>query len=112
MPSRARDRAAAASSREAEGRYALFLDEIADLPIGSRAACSASEGKGIRPVGGDHRAPGRRPFVAATHRNLSVAVRAGKFTRTLFPPLNVLAIEVPALHAKGERPPSLIQYFF
>ncbi|MFO0740201.1 MAG: sigma 54-interacting transcriptional regulator [Labilithrix sp.] len=64
---------------EAEGGT-LFLDEIADLPIELQGRMlRVLEGKGIRPVGGDHERPVDVRFVAATHRDLSVAVRAGKF---------------------------------
>lgn len=97
---------------EAEGGT-LFLDEIADLPIELQGRMlRVLEGKGIRPVGGDHERPIDVRFVAATHRDLSFAVRAGRFREDLYFRLNVLAIELPALRNRRDDLPSLIQYFF
>jgi two-component system response regulator HydG len=97
---------------EAEGGT-LFLDEIADLPIELQGRMlRVLEGKGIRPVGGDHERPVDVRFIAATHRDLALAVRAGKFREDLYFRLNVLAIELPALRNRREDLPSLIQYFF
>jgi two-component system response regulator HydG len=97
---------------EAEGGT-LFLDEIADLPIELQGRMlRVLEGKGIRPVGGDHERPVDVRFIAATHRDLAFAVRAGKFREDLYFRLNVLAIELPPLRDRRDDLPSLIQYFF
>lgn len=97
---------------EAEGGT-LFLDEIADLPLELQGRMlRVLEGKGIRPVGGDHERPVNVRFIAATHRDLSVAVRAGKFREDLYFRLNVLSIDVPALRHRRDDLPTLIDYFF
>ena len=97
---------------EADGGT-LFLDEIADLPIELQGRMlRVLEAKAIRPVGGDHERQVDVRFVAATHRDLSFAVRQGTFREDLYFRLNVLAIPVPALRERLDDLPALIKYFF
>jgi len=86
----------------------LFLDEIGDASPGvqSRLLRVLQEGE-IRRVG-DGRA--RRVdvrVVAATHRDLVAAVRAGKFREDLYYRLHVLELTAPALRDRRDDVPLL-----
>lgn len=97
---------------EAEGGT-LFLDEIVDLPLELQGRMlRILEGKGVRPVGGDHERPIDVRFIAATNQDLAIAVRAGRFREDLYFRLNVLVIELPPLRQRADDLPALIQYFF
>ncbi len=97
---------------EADGGT-LFLDEIADLPLELQGRMlRVLEARAIRPVGSDHERQVDVRFVAATHRDLSFAVRQGTFREDLYFRLNVLAIPVPTLRDRRDDLPALIKYFF
>jgi transcriptional regulator with PAS, ATPase and Fis domain len=86
----------------------LFLDEIGDASPGvqSRLLRVLQEGE-IRRVG-DMRA--RRVdvrIVAATHRDLVAAVRAGRFREDLYYRLHVLEVSAPALRDRRDDVPLL-----
>ena len=97
---------------EADGGT-ILLDEIADVPIEQQGRLlRVLESSAIRPVGADHENRVDVRFIAATHRDLSHAVRARTFREDLYFRLNVLAIHVPALRDRREDLPALIEYFF
>jgi two-component system NtrC family response regulator len=81
----------------------LFLDEISEMPLGMQAKLLRSlETKSIRPVGADREIPVNVRVIAATNRQLSTEVEAGRFREDLFFRLNVLAITVPPLRERVE----------
>jgi two-component system response regulator HydG len=97
---------------EADGGT-LFLDEIADLPIELQGRLlRVLESSAIRSVGADHERQVDVRFLAATQRDLSLAVRERTFREDLYFRLNVLAIHVPPLRDRREDLPALIAYFF
>lgn len=50
-------------------------------------------------------------IITATHQNLSMMVKDGKFREDLFYRLNVMNISLPSLRERKEDIESLVQYF-
>ena len=90
----------------------LFLDEIGDMPIDlqTRLLRVLSEGQFYR-VGGQDLITVDVRVIAATHQDLEVLVKSGKFREDLFHRLNVIRIKVPPLRQRVEDIPLLSQYF-
>jgi two-component system nitrogen regulation response regulator GlnG len=90
----------------------LFLDEIGDMPpeAQTRLLRVLQEGE-FTTVGG--RAPIRANvrIIAATHRDLRAAIRAGTFREDLFYRLNVVPIRLPPLRERTEDIPDLARHF-
>ncbi len=90
----------------------LFLDEIGDMPpeAQTRLLRVLQEGE-FTSVGG--RAPIRANvrIVAATHRDLRQAIRAGQFREDLFYRLNVVPIRLPPLRERAEDVAVLARHF-
>jgi two-component system nitrogen regulation response regulator GlnG len=90
----------------------LFLDEIGDMPpeAQTRLLRVLQEGE-FTSVGG--RAPIRANvrIVAATHRDLQQAIRAGQFREDLFYRLNVVPIRLPPLRERAEDIGLLARHF-
>jgi two-component system response regulator HydG len=83
-------------------RGTLFLDEIGEMPLSLQPKLlRALQERKIRPVGGDHEIPIDVRLVAATNKELEVAVEDGKFREDLFYRINVVRIELPPLRARG-----------
>jgi DNA-binding NtrC family response regulator len=100
-----------------EGRFArarggtLFLDEIGELSpsVQVKLLRVIQEGE-YEPVGGNPvRADVR--LLAATNRDLSAEVEAGRFREDLYYRLNVIAVTAPQLRARREDIPLLIDHF-
>jgi transcriptional regulator with PAS, ATPase and Fis domain len=90
----------------------VFLDEIGELPILLQAKLlRALQEKEIRPVGSTERIPINVRVIAATHRDLEAAVRAGTFRQDLYFRLNVVQIRLPALREHKIDIPLLVAYF-
>ncbi|PPK87716.1 DNA-binding NtrC family response regulator [Neolewinella xylanilytica] len=81
----------------------LFLDEIAemDLTLQSKILRAIQEREFTR-VGGTENIPFRARLLTATHRDLEVRVREGKFREDLFYRIMGLPIALPALRERGE----------
>lgn len=86
----------------AEGGTVL-LDEIGDLPLPLQAKLlRVIEERTIRRVGGGAPFPVNVRFMAATHRDLRIAVREGRFREDLFYRLNVVTLSIPPLRDRRE----------
>ena len=84
----------------AEGGTVL-LDEIGDLPLPLQAKLlRVIEERTIRRVGGGAPFPVNVRFMAATHRDLRVAVKEGRFREDLFYRLNVVTLAIPPLRER------------
>lgn len=80
----------------------LFLDEVGDLSPNTQVKLlRAVESGEFFPVGGGKALKVDVRIVAATNRNLSAEVAAGRFREDLYHRLNVIRIDLPAL---AERP--------
>jgi two-component system nitrogen regulation response regulator GlnG len=97
--------------REARGGT-LFLDEIGDMPLELQAKLLRVLQSGeVTSVGG------RKPehvdvrIIAATHRDLDVAVRENRFREDLLYRLRVVPIEIPPLRERPEDIAALAQHF-
>ncbi len=89
----------------------LFLDEIGELPLLSQVKLlRAMEGSFHRVGGTDERRSAAR-IIAATNRDLQVALRDGTFREDLYYRVNVLQITIPPLRDRREDIPMLVQYF-
>jgi len=90
----------------------LFLDEIGDLSLTLQAKLlRVLQDKEIRPVGGQTLRKVDVRIIAATHRDLRIMVKDGKFREDLFFRLNVVPVRVPSLRERMEDIPLLVDSF-
>ena len=90
----------------------LFLDEIGEMPLRAQAKLlRVLEGGWMRPVGAvrEHQVDVR--IVAATHRNLALAVEQGRFRDDLLYRLDVLAVSLPGLAGRCDDITVLARHF-
>jgi formate hydrogenlyase transcriptional activator len=106
------------ATRRRIGRFELadkgtiFLDEVGELPAETQVLLLRTlQERVIERVGGSEPAPVDVRIVAATHRDLSVEVREGRFRADLFYRLNVFPIRVPPLRERREDIPGLVRHF-
>ncbi len=96
--------------RAAEGGV-LFLDEVADLPLGLQVKLlRAIQERKVRPVGESAEVPIDVRIISASHQDLNQAVAEGKFRQDLFFRLNVIELRVPALRARLDDLPLLCRH--
>jgi DNA-binding NtrC family response regulator len=101
-----------------EGRFAiadggtLFLDEIGDMsPSLQVKLLRVLQDRSFEPVGSSKTVRVDVRVVAATHQDLSQAIREGRFREDLYYRLNVIPIEVPPLRERREDIPLLVHHF-
>ena len=97
---------------EAAHQGTLFLDEVAEIPVGLQAKLlRALQEREIERVGGTRPIAINVRIVAATHRRLEEAVADGDFRQDLFYRLKVITCELPALRQRRDDVPLLAAHF-
>jgi DNA-binding NtrC family response regulator len=97
---------------QSAGKGTLFLDEIGDLPIDLQSKLlRALQEREVKPVGSNDRISISTRIIAATNRDLDVAVRQGQFRQDLFFRLNVVQIKIPPLRERKSDIPILVNSF-
>ncbi len=88
---------------EEAGAGTLFLDEIGDLPLDLQVKLNrALQERVYRRVGESRERPLQARVIAATHKDLTGEVEAGRFREDLFFRLNVYPIALPPLRERGD----------
>uniref|UniRef100_A0A486XVG5 Flagellar regulatory protein FleQ n=1 Tax=Rheinheimera sp. BAL341 TaxID=1708203 RepID=A0A486XVG5_9GAMM len=87
----------------------LFLDEIGDMPLNMQVKLlRVLQERTYERVGGTTAIKADVRIVAATHRDLEQMIAEGSFREDLYYRLNVFPIETPALSARKDDIPLLI----
>ena len=90
----------------------IFLDEIGELPLEAQVRMlRVLQEKEIERVGGTEPIQVDIRVIAATHRDLQVMIREGKFREDLYFRLNVFPIYIPTLRERNGDIPGLVQHF-
>jgi DNA-binding NtrC family response regulator len=91
----------------------LFLDEINSLPLSiqSKLLRFLESGECL-PVGGTKSYKVNVRIIAATNSDLNTLIETGEFRNDLYFRLNVVPLELPALHQRREDIEMLTEHFF
>lgn len=89
----------------------LFLDEVAELPLGMQVKLlRAIQEKRVRQVGATAEEAVDVRLICATHQDLKLLVDQGRFRQDLFYRLNVIELRMPALRECREDIPALARH--
>ena len=90
----------------------LFLDEVSDLSAALQAKLLRTvETKVFRRLGGNDEIKVDVRFLAATNKNLTDEIKAGRFRNDLYYRLGVISINLPPLRTRREDIPPLVENF-
>jgi len=97
---------------EVSNQGSLFLDEVANLDMGTQAKLlRAMETQEFKPVGGSRLKKSDVRIISATNRDLKGMVDDGKFREDFFYRLNVFPIFIPPLRERKDDIPRLLYHF-
>jgi two-component system response regulator PilR (NtrC family) len=97
---------------EAANRGTIFLDEIAEMPIGMQVKLlRVMQERMVRRVGGMEEIPIDVRIIAATNSNLEQEIAQGRFRKDLFYRISVIPIHLPPLRERPEDIPLLANHF-
>ncbi|MEO6667701.1 MAG: sigma-54 dependent transcriptional regulator, partial [Nitrospiria bacterium] len=106
------------ADRQRIGRFelahagSLFLDEIAEVSLGTQAKLlRVMQDQQFERVGGEKTIAVDVRVIAATNKNLRTEMSAQRFRDDLFYRLNVVTISLPPLRERREDIPLLVQHF-
>lgn len=106
------------AAQQKKGRFeqanggTLFLDEIGDMnPVTQSKVLRTLENRTVERLGGTQSLPVDVRIISATHRNLPMAIRDGRFREDLFYRLRVVTIELPSLRSHKEDIAALAEAF-
>jgi DNA-binding NtrC family response regulator len=90
----------------------IFLDEVAELPPALQVKLlRVLQEKDVRPVGSTRSYSVDTRVIAATNKNLDLAIKDGTLRQDLFYRLNVVRIHVPPLRERKPDVPALVTAF-
>ena len=90
----------------------VFLDEVADMPLGSQSKIlRVLVEQAFQRVGGNDKVRVDLRVLSSTNKDLSAEIEAGRFREELYHRLNVVPIQVPGLEDRREDIPNLAEHF-
>jgi two-component system, NtrC family, nitrogen regulation response regulator NtrX len=90
----------------------IFLDEVADMSLKTQAkVLRVLQEQVVDPVGGQDSIKVGVRVLAATNKDLTAEIRAGRFREDLYFRLSVIPIFVPPLRDRGDDIPRLVAHF-
>jgi DNA-binding NtrC family response regulator len=91
----------------------LFLDEVSNISLSTQAKLlRVLQERQVTPIGGTQPVSFNIRLVAASNKNLKVAISEGKFREDLYFRLNIIPLDLPPLRERKGDIPLLIRHFF